>query len=194
MRRNETLIHLARVMENCNMQDLDCERIFVHCCLCMSELADDAIGMVERLLVKPAIRSCRIPLVIDFDRMTDVDYWLNSKIFSVPRPPIIEPLKLKIVTLANMLRELQIKILQADVDYAEQFFKRMAARLEKSTHTLDYELWRIRHPHPTMAQLEHQQIQLTANILIAGVLAYDEEPTGDEIAAVRLDLSFFTLF
>ena len=31
MRRNKTLLHLASVMENCNVQDLTCERVFVHC-------------------------------------------------------------------------------------------------------------------------------------------------------------------
>lgn len=87
-----------------------------------------------------------------------------------------------------MLQELQIKILQVDVDYAEKVFKRMAARLEKSTHTLDYELWRIRHPHPTIKQLIQQQVQLTADMLIKGVLYYDEDPKGDEIAAVKLEL------
>lgn len=188
MKQKQTLMNLADLMEHCNMHDLTCERIFVHCSLCMNELADDAIRVVKRLLDKSAIRSCRIPLVIDFDRMTDVDYWLKSKIFSVPRQPLIEPLKQKIVTLVNMLQELQIKILQVDVDYAEKVFKRMAARLEKSTHTLDYELWRIRHPHPTIKQLIQQQVQLTADMLIKGVLYYDEDPKGDEIAAVKLEL------
>ena len=188
MRRNETLVHLASLMEHCYMQDLTCERIYVHCSLCMNELADDAIGVVKRLLDKPAIRSCRIPLVIDFDRMTDVNYWLKSKIFNVPHEKRNESLKQKIVTLVNMLRMLQMKVLQVDVDYAERFFKRMAARLEKSAHALDYELWRIRHPHPTIKQLIQQQVQLTADILIKGVLYYDEEPKGDEIAAVKLEL------
>ena len=188
MKQKQTLMNLADLMEHCNMHDLTCERIFVHCSLCMNELADDAIRVVKRLLDKSAIRSCRIPLVIDFDRMTDVDYWLKSKIFSVPRQPLIEPLKQKILTLVKMLRALQMKILQVDVDYAERVFKRMAARLEKSTHTLDYELWRIRHPHPTIKQLIQQQVQLTADMLIKGVLYYDEDPKGDEIAAVKLEL------
>ena len=188
MRRNKTLLHLAHVLENCNVQDLKCDCVFVHCSMCVNELADDAIRVVKRLLDKSAIRSCRIPLVIDFDRMTDVDYWLKSKIFSVPRQPLIEPLKQKIVTLVKMLRALQKKILQVDVDYAERFFKRMAARLEKLAHTLDYELWRVRHPKPTIEQLIQQQVQLTANILIGGILAYDEAPTGEEIAAVKLEL------
>lgn len=187
MRRNETLVHLAHVLENCNVQDLNCERVFVHCSMCVNELADDAIGMVQRLLDKPKIRSCRIPLVIDFEKMTDVDYWLKSKLFCVDPVSRSEPLRQKIIQLVNMLKALQIKILQVDAVYAEQFFKRMTARLKKSTNILDYELWRARHPHPTMEQLEHQQIQRTADMLIAGVLAYAEEPDGDEIAAVQLE-------
>ena len=187
MRRNKTLLHLASVMENCNVQDLTCERVFVHCSMCANELADDAIGIVRRLLDKPEIRSCRIPLVIDFERMTNLDYWLNSKLFGVGPVTRSEALRQKIVMLVNMLRTLQMKILQVDAEYAEQFFKRMTARLAKSANILDYELWRARHPHPTMKQLEEQQVQLTTNLLIEGVLAYDEEPTGDELAEVRLE-------
>lgn len=188
MRRNETLVHLAHVLENCNVQDLNCERVFVHCSMCVKELADDAIGMVQRLLDKPEIRSCRIPLVIDFEKMTDVDFWLKSQLFSVDPVSRSEPLRQKIMQLVNMLKTLQMKILQVDAVYAEQFFKRMTTRLEQSTNNLEYKLWRLRHPHPTMKQLKHQQIQLTANMLIAGILYYDEEPAGDDIAEVKLEL------
>ena len=188
MRRKETLIYLARVMENCNVQDLQCECVYMHCSMCVNELADDAIGKVQRLLSKPKIRSCRIPLAIDFERMTDLDYWMKSKLFCVAPVSRSEALREKITKLVNMLKALQRKMLQVDTDYAEQFFKRMTARLAKSAHNLDYELWRLRHKYPTMKQLEQQQVQLTANMLIEGILAYDEMPTGDEIAEVRLDL------
>lgn len=188
MRRNETLMHLAHVMENCNVQDLTCERVFVHCSMCVNELADDAIGIIQRLLDKPEIRSCRIPLKIDFDKMTDSDYWLKSKLFSADSVTRSEPLRQKMVQLVNMLRALQMKILQVDPDYAEDVFKRMKSRLKKSTNNLEYELWRVRHPHPTMKQLERQQVQLTANMLIDGILAYDEDPAGDDIAEVKLEL------
>lgn len=87
-----------------------------------------------------------------------------------------------------MLSALRIKILQVDVNYAEKLFKRMAARVEKSTNNLEYVIWRARHPNPTMEESEWQQIQLTANMLIKGVLAYAERPTGDEKAKVRVDL------
>ena len=187
MKRNDTLLTLDNVLENCYVLDLKCERVFVHCSTCVDELADDAISLVQRLLDKPEIRSCRIPLVIDFEKMTDLDYWLKSKLFSVD-PEASEPQRQKIMTLVNMLQELQIKILKVDVDYAGKFFKRMTARLEKSTHNLDYELWRVKNPHPTMEQLKWQQIQLTADLLLKGILDYDERPTGDEKAKVRVDL------
>ena len=188
MRRNDTLVTLANVMENCNVQDLKCSCVFNHCSMCVNELADKAISILQRLLDKPEMRSCRIPLVIDFERMTDLDYWLKSKLFSVDNESDCKALKQKIVKLVEMLRELQMKILQVDADYAEKLFKRMTARLAKSAHNLDYKLWRLRHKHPTMKELERQQVQLTANMLIEGILAYDEMPTGDEIAEVKLEL------
>ena len=188
MKRNKTLLTLANVLENCYVLDLKCERVFVHSSMCVDELADDAIRLVQRLLDKPEIRSCRIPLVIDFEKMTDPDYWLKSKLFSVTPVSRSEPQRQKIMALVDMLQKLHIKILQVDVDYAGKVFKRMTARLKKSTHNLDYELWRVRHPNPTMEQLKWQQIQLTADLLIKGVLAYDEKPTGDEKAKVRVDL------
>ena len=188
MRRNDTLVTLANVMENCNVQDLKCSCVFNHCSMCVNELADKAISILQRLLDKPEMRSCRIPLAIDFERMTDLDFWLKSKLFSVDNESDCKALKLKIVKLVEMLRELQMKILQVDANYAEKLFKRMTARLAKSAHNLDYKLWRLRHKHPTMKELERQQVQLTANMLIEGILAYDEMPTGDEIEEVKLEL------
>ena len=120
--------------------------------------------------------------------MTDLDFWLKGTLFSVEYESSSNELREKMVKLVDMLRALQMKILQVDTDYAEKFFKRMAARLAKSAHNLDYELWRARHKHPTMKELERQQVQLTANMLIEGILAYDEMPTGDEIEEVKLEL------
>jgi hypothetical protein len=154
----------------------------------VNELADDAIGMVQRLLDKPEIRSCRIPLEIDFEKMTNLDYWLKSKLFSVEPVTRSEALRQKIVQLVDMLSALRIKILQVDVDYAEKVFKRMAARVEKSIHNLDYVIWRALHQNPTMKQLEHQQIQITAKMLMAGILYYDERPASDDVAEVKLEL------
>ena len=188
MKRNKILQHLASVLENCNAQDLKCDRVYLYCSMCVNELADDAIGMVQRLLDKPEIRSCRIPLVIDFEKMTAPDYWLKSKLFCVDPVSRSEPLKQKILQLVDMLSALRIKILQVDVDYAEKVFKRMKARVEGSTNSLKYVIWRARHQNPTMKQLEHQQIQVTAEMLMAGILTYDERPASDDVAEVKLEL------
>ncbi len=188
MRRNDTLLTLANVLENCYVLGLKCERVYVNCSKCVNELADDAISLVQRLLDKPEIRSCRIPLVIDFDKMTDLDYWLDSELFCVDPVSNSEPLRQKIVQLVDMLSALRIKILQVDADYAEKVFMRMAARVKKSTNNLKYVIWRARHQNPTMKQLEHQQIQVTADMLIKGILTYDERPAGDDVAEVKLEL------
>ena len=188
MRRNDTLLTLANVLENCYVLGLKCERVYVNCSKCVNELADDAISLVQRLLDKPEIRSCRIPLVIDFDKMTDLDYWLDSELFCVDPVSNSEPLRQKIVQLVDMLSALRIKILQVDADFAEKVFMRMAARVKKSTNNLKYVIWRARHQNPTMKQLEHQQIQVTADMLIKGILTYDERPAGDDVAEVKLEL------
>ena len=188
MRRNEKLLRLASVLEICDEHDLTDDCVFMYCYKCVNDLADRGIEAVQRQLDKPEIRSCRIPLVIDFEKMTDPDYWLKSKLFCEALAERSEPLRQKILKLVDMLQMLQMKILQVNAEYAEQVLKRMAARLKKSTNTLDYNKWKVQHPHPTMEQLERQQVQLTADMLIAGILEYDEDASGDEIAEVKLEL------
>ena len=188
MRRNKTLTYLAKELQSCNEQRLACERIFVHCSMCVDELADEAIAKVQPLLEKPEIKSCRIPLEIDFENMTELDYWLKSDIFRVDPVERSEPLRQKIERLVYMLQELQLKILQVDPEYAEQVFKRMAALQKKSSNNLPkYMKWRVCNQNPTMKQLEEQQAQLTTDMLINGIMEYAEDPFGDEIAEVNLE-------
>lgn len=188
MRRNETLLQLARLMGTCSELNLPCERAVYYCSTCINEMADNVIVAIDKLLNKPEIRSCRIPLVIDFNQMTNVDYWLKSKIFSMLSLKHGESLKLKIVLMTNKLNELQARIMDVDNEYAEKLFKRMMARQAKSVNILNYEIWKAAHPHPTMKQLEQQQAELTFNMLTDGILAYDTDPYGDEMEMVRLDL------
>ncbi len=181
-------MYLAKVLENCNKQDLTCDCVYKCCYMCINELADDSIVKVQWLLDKPEIKSCRIPLEIDIENMTDLDYWLKSDIFHLDPVERGETLRQKIEKLVNMLNELQLKILQVDPVYAEQVFKRMARRVKKSSNNLlDYMKWRVCNPRPTMKQLEEQQAQLTANMLIDGIMYYADDPSGDDIAAVDLE-------
>ncbi len=64
----------------------------------------------------------------------------------------------------------------------------MMARLDRKKLLLDYQIWRANPRHLTLDQLKKKQIQLTAELLMKGVLAYDESPTMDELKYVRVDL------
>ena len=106
MRRNEKLLRLASVLEICDEHDLTDDCVFMYCCKCVNDLADRGIEAVQRQLDKPEIRSCRIPLVIDFEKMTNPDYWLKSKLFCEALAERSEPLRQKILQLVDMLQML----------------------------------------------------------------------------------------
>lgn len=185
MKVSRILSDLAGMMKNCGEQDLTCDRVYDSCSACINKLADEAIARVQRQLDKPEIRSCRIPLQIEFKKMTNLNYWLKSKLFSLPYAERSEPLRQKIERLVDMLQELQLKVLQVYPDYAEQFFWRMATRQKTSTNNLEYLKWRATHPRLTIDRLRQQQVKLTAKVLNAGILEYDERPKGSEIRAVK---------
>lgn len=187
MRRNESLLHLARIMNKCNELELPGQTAIRHCGECIDEMADDIMASVQKLLDKPDIRSCRISLVIDFEHMTHSDYWLSSKIFKeLPRENSLA-LQEKLMQMTNMLRALQIKKMKVDPVYAEKFFQRMSERCKKKKYIFDYEIWKIAHPDYTLGMLLDKEVDMTAELLMKEVLAYDDMPTAEELEAVRLD-------
>ena len=188
MKQNETLLHLASFMENCNSKDLVCDRVISHYSDCIEEFADDAIAFLKRTLSNPEIRTSRISLVIDFEKMKNPEYWLNNYIFNCLPTGKSDALKKKFELLTSLIRELEIKKKNVDPRLAESFFKRMMARVDRKKLLLDYQIWRANPRHLTLDQLKKKQIQLTAELLMKGVLAYDESPTMDELKYVRVDL------
>ena len=187
MKRNETLTYLSRIMEKCNELDLPCERVITHYSQCIEELADDAIVILNRILSKPEIRTCRIPLIIDFKKMKDVDYWLKCKIFDVIPSSKSATMKEKFELLTDLIMELEMMKKQVDPVYAEKFFKRMAARLKKKKY-FPYEIFRADPDNLSIDKLWRKECQLTYELLIKGVLDFDKAPTGDEVEKVRIDL------
>lgn len=188
MKRNETLTHLALIMEKCNDLNLPCVRAINHYGDCIEELADDAIVILKRILSKPEIRTCRISLVIDFEKMKKLDNWLSSKIFKDLRAARSRELEEKFIVLTNLICELEIKKQQVDPKYAKQFFKRMMNRVERKQRYLDYDSFRANPDNLTEDKLLEKEIQLTYEVLVEGVLDFDETPSIDEIEEVRLDL------
>ena len=187
MKRNETLTYLSRIMEKCNELDLPCERAITHYSQCIEELADDAIVILKRILSKPEIRTCRIPLIIDFNKMKDIDYWLNCKIFDVIPSSKSATMKDKFELLTDLIMELEMKRKQVDPLHAQNFFKRMAARVKKKKY-FPYEIWRADPDNLTIEKLWRMECQLTYDLLIKGVLDFDKAPSGDEVEKVRMDL------
>ena len=188
MKRNETLTHLALIMEKCNDLNLPCERAINHYGECIEELADDAIVILKSILSKPEIRTCRISLVIDFKKMKKLDYWLSSKIFNDLSAARSKELEEKFIVLTNLIFELEIKKKKVDPQHAKQFFKRMMNRVERKQLYLDYDSFRADSDNLTEKKLLKEQIQLTYEVLVEGVLDFDDPPSTDETEEVRLDL------
>jgi hypothetical protein len=187
MKQNETLTYLARIMKKCNELDLPCERVITHYGQCIEELADDAIVILKRILSKPEIRTCRIPLIIDFMQMKDIDYWLKCTIFDLLPSSESSALKDKFELLTDLIMELEMMRKQVDPKHAEKFFKRMAARL-KTKKYFPYEIYRADPDNLTIEKLWRMECQLTYDLRIKGVLDFDKAPSGDEVEKVRMDL------
>ena len=188
MKQDETLMHLSLIMETYNNLPQLYPRALHHYYICIKESADDVIAILNRLLSKDEIRTCRIPLLIDFNKVTKLDYWLNCKIFNDLSKSDSTALREKLTQMTNLLRELQVKRKQVDSEHAEKFFRRMMGRVKKNEHRLDYEIWRADRKHHTLDQLSVKQIQLTFDVLINGVLDFDADPINQELGKVRLDL------
>ena len=186
MKQNETLTYLARIMESKEL-DMPCECFINHCSQCIGELADDAIVILKRILSKPEIRTCRIPLIIDFMQMKDIDYWLKCKIFDLLPSSESSALKDKFELLTDLIMELEMMRKQVDPKHAEKFFKRMAARL-KTKKYFPYEIYRADPDNLIIEKLWRMECQLTYDLLIKGVLDFDKAPSGDEVEKVRMDL------
>ena len=188
MKQDDTLMHLSLIMETYNNLPKLYHRALHHYYICINEAADDVITILNKLLSKDEIRTCRVPLLIDFDKVTKLDNWLNCNIFKDLPEADSTALREKLTLMTNLLRELQMKRKQVDSKHAEQFFRRMMTRVKKNEHRLDYEIWRADPKHLTLDQLWAKEVQLTFDVLINGVLDFDSDPINKELEEVRLDL------
>ena len=187
MRRNADLQHLAAILYKCNELNLPCEPAIRHCGECIEEMTDKVMITIQRLIDKPYNRCSRMTLVIDFENMTQTGFWTSSRIFSVLPKKQSRLLREKLETMTDMLRALYLKMKQIDIDYAANLLNRMANRCKKEHQIFDYDIWKAGHPNYTLDMLLDKEVELTTNLLISGVLAYDEMPTEEELEAVRLD-------
>ena len=154
--------------------------------VCTGELLDDIIAKLVRQLNSKTRLSCRNVLVTNFETMTKTAYWLKCKLFGDLPKAMGKALREKIEQMVDLLKDLMVKIINVD-EFAEEFLERLKNRYLKKRHTSDYELWKARQSKLTMERLTEYQAELTANMLIMGILKYDEAPSGQEMENVNME-------
>ena len=154
--------------------------------MCIEGLVDDIITMLNRLLASKTRLSSRNVLLANFETMTDSNYWLRSKLFSDLPEDMGRMLKEKIEQMGEFLKALMLKIINVEADYADRFFEKVKTLYQKKKHTSDYELWKARQSRLTIERLAEYQAELTANMLIMGILKYDDVPSGREMEGVDM--------
>ena len=153
----------------------------------VSILTDAIIEKLTNLVNSERTLTCRNVLIANYDTMTAPQYWLGHKLFADLPKADSDALQKKIRQMVDLMAELAMKIFQLGESHSDAFFKKLMKSYEASQHT-PYEIWKSRQYRLTMKKYKQYQAELTADILNLGIMDYDDEPTDEEIAAVRLDL------
>ena len=154
--------------------------------VCIVELLDIINPKLKRLVTSKTRLSCRNVLVANFETMTNTAHWLKSKLFIDLPKALGKALREKIVQMVDLLKALMVKIIDVD-EFAKEFFERLKSIYLKKKHTSDYELWKARQSKLTIERLTEYQAELTANMLIMGILKFDEAPSGQEMEGVDME-------
>lgn len=154
--------------------------------VCTEKLVDEINGRLERLVVSEVRMSCRNVLLANFETMTKTENWLGCRLFSdLPRAES-RVLREKVEQMVELLNELVLKIVNVDEEYAKRFFERIKKAYRKRRIT-KFELWKAQQSHLTIKKLKVYQAELTADMLIMGILEYDDAPSGDEKENVDME-------
>ena len=188
MKRSESLLNLISIVETYNeLNKTLFPRALKSYADCVEGTADEVIDSLQNLLAKSEIRTCRIPLTIDFEKGTDINFWFGCKILNdIPKEKSTVLME-KFELLTDLLLELQMKRKQVDPKRAEQFIKRMMARVKKKK-LLPYEIWRVDPNNMTIEKIWAQEVQLTFKLGNMGILDFDDAPSGEETESVDIKM------
>ena len=153
--------------------------------MCIERLVDEITIRLDRLLTSKTRLSCRNVLVANYETMTDAAHWMKSRLFCDLPKAASRVLKEKMEQMVYLLKALMLKIVNVDADYAHTFFEKLRKGYKKKRIT-DYELWKAQQSQQTIERLREYQTELTANMLIMGVLKYDDMPSGRELEDVDM--------
>ena len=153
--------------------------------VCVVELVDDTNATLKRLISSKTRLSCRNVLVANFETMTNTAHWLKCRLYADLPEETSKALREKIVQMVDLLKVLMVKIIDVD-EFAKEFFERLKKSYWKGKMTR-YELWKARQSKLTIERLTEYQAELTANMLIMGILKFDEAPSGQEMDGVDME-------
>lgn len=183
--RDERLITLERILEQCDESDFK-EPHDIHLCgQFVMDLVDGINVKLNRLVESERRPTLSYGLLTNFDTMADTRHWLKSKLFQVLPKNEAKMLTDKIEEMVDLLKALWLKIVNVEPEFADGFFERLRKRCRKYRAT-DYDLWKAQQPRITMEQLTGYQAELTAKMLISGILKHADGPRGEEMEGVDM--------
>ena len=154
--------------------------------ICTEKLVDEINGRLQRLVASKVRISCRNVLLANYETMTKTTYWLGCRLFSdLPRAES-RVLREKVEQMVELLNELVLRIVNVDEEYAKRFFERIKRAYRKKRIT-KYELWKAQQSKITIEMLVTYQVDLTADMLLSGILKDAGRPNGEDVQNVDKD-------
>ena len=186
MAKLNQLVLLENMLETYDAMNLKDANITSFQGVCTENLVDEINSKLRKLLVSKTLLSSRNVLLANYETMTKTTYWLECKLFSDLPRATGKMLREKVEQMVELLNELMLKIVNVDDEYAATFFKKLRTAYGKRRIS-KYELWKAQLPEVTKERLLEYQVQLTADMLMMGVLQYDQMPTDGELEKVDLE-------
>lgn len=180
------LINLEKILQKYNELNFDHHLILSHYGDCVEEFVDGINRKLTSLLVSDTKLSCRNVLIANFETMTRLEHWLECKIFNDLSKEKSRRLQAKMEGMVELLKELVLKVMTVDGEYADSFFKRLKEKYQKN-NVYEFDIWKTQVHELTMDLLAEFQTQLTAKMLKMGILKYDRKPSLKEIAGVDVN-------
>ena len=185
MAKLNQLVLLENMLETYDAMNLKDANITSFQGVCTENLVDEINSKLRKLLVSKTRLTARNVLLANYKTMTQPAYWLKSKLFKDLPQATGKMLREKVEQMVELLNELMLKIVNVDEEYARRFFERIKKAYCKKRIT-DFELWKAQQSQLTIERLKEYQTELTANMLIMGILKYDEVPSGRELENVDI--------
>jgi len=185
MAKLDRLLKLEKMLDAYDKMNFYDAQLANYQAICINELLDIINPKLNRLVTSKTRLSCRNVLVANFETMTKAAHWLKCRLFTDLPEAMGMALREKIVQMVDLLKALMVKIIDVD-EFAERFFERLKKRY-RTRRTTDYELWKARQSKLTIERLTEYQAELTANMLIMGILKFDEAPSGQEMEGVDME-------